>query len=357
MFNLTDYWIEVGGLKNNYFSRNNFIRLGDEKFKEKISKFRTKYNNTDIYHSAYMYETMDIDTCKLYGDFYLDLDGDINTEAGFTQLKQDVAGVVAYFVSMGFLESDICIYFSGSKGFHVIIPARTLGIEPVPELNLIYKEWALYLKNTIKISTVDTAIYDRRRLFREEGTINGKTGLKKVRIPLSLLFKETPEKIREFSSYPFSEVLCQYHIGFNKKGALNFYKKSQNFYKRKVTNTNTNTTVKYTIPETKQKLLPCISKMLKQGSDKGYRNNTLVVLASSLLQSGYKLDETVDIMTGWNELNNPPMNLQELTLTVRSAYNGVLEGKRYGCNSIRELGYCTDENCKIKQKEGITSAG
>lgn len=352
MIDVRDYWIELGGLKDNYFTRNYMLQLNDKNFKNKFYEFSRKYNNTDIYSSIYLYENKDTDNCKLYAPFYLDLDGDIHNKKGYEELKYDVFGVIAYFNSLGFNNYDIEIYFSGSKGFHIIIPEKVLGIEPCKELNLIYKEWAIYLKNTIGIKNIDTVIYDRKRLFRQENSINSKTNLYKTLLNLKFLYEASLEELLNYVKLDSLEnfsISNRVHHQLNPVGAINFYKKTQNFYKNQNRANNENKP-KFTIPKTKQEFLPCIQNMLLTSADKGNRNNTLVVLASSILQSGYSIDETIDIMLNWNELNNPPLDEHEVIITTRSAYTGLLDGKKYGCKSIKDLGFCSDSNCKFQDR-------
>lgn len=351
MIDLSTYWMELGGLKDNYFTRNYMLQLNTKGLSDKILSFYRKYNNTDIYQCIYYFENKDTDNCKLYAPFYLDLDGDIHSKNGYDELKHDVFGIMAYFNSLGLHNEDIQIWFSGSKGFHIIIPAVVLGIEPCKELNLIYKEWATYLKNTIGIKNIDTVIYDRKRLFRVESSINSKTNLYKTLLNLDFLYNSSLEELLDYVSKNAIEnysICNRRHHQLNPIGAINFYKKSRNFYKNQ--NKADNNKPKFVIPETKQDFLPCIKNMLMSGANQGGRNNTLVILASSILQSGYSVDETIDIMLNWNELNNPPLKEHEVIITTRSAYSGLLDGKKYGCKSIKELGFCSDENCKFQSK-------
>ena len=344
MFNLAEYWVELGGLKNGFFSRKNFYRIGIQNFAQSYKNFIKKYNNTDVYQCVYFYDSKDdIDNSVLYGGFYLDLDGDINSNAGYDELKSDVSGAVAFFKSIGLRENEIKIYFSGSKGFHIEIAANTLGIIPDKNLNVLYKAWALYLHNVLSIKNIDLKIYDRRRLFRIADSVNGKTGLYKKRITLDQALKYSHEEMCEYAKNTIYNVLFETTSGINKMAAINFYNQS-----KKLLNQNRKEkTVQVVIPKTKQELLPCVKVLLETGAQKGYRNNTLVLLSSAVLQSGYSLDETIQIMNSWNELNDPPMNEKEIELTTKSAYSMLLTGKKYGCTAFKELGYCIDNNCKL----------
>ena len=350
MFDLTQYYIELGGSNGSFFKRKNYIRLNDKELGCKVNNFFSQYGK-DSYVSIYAYENInDVDHCKIFGDLYFDLDGNIHTEKGYKKLRSDVTIIVSYFKSIGLQDSEIEIYFSGAKGFHVLIPAKVLGIEPSTNLNQLYKSWAAYLKNTYKVETIDTVIYDRKRLFRIPNSTNSKTGLKKVRINLMSLWKN--ENYDDFIKYIQENNLSNIESrkDINIQAAKYFYKKSQNFYKKHDSVAQEKQPT-FTIPEEKKDLLPCIKFGLENGANVGHRNSTLVVLASAILQSGYKLEEVLDLMHSWNTNNETPLAYNEIELTVRSAYSMLLSGKRYGCSAIKELGLCTDKDCKFEERK------
>ena len=94
------------------------------------------------------------------------------------------------------------IYFSGSKGFHILVEPEVFGIEPRQNLNEQYKTIASELNKQTIYKTIDVRIYDRRRLFRFPNSINAKTGLYKVPIRQKDLRGITIEKIQEYASEP-----------------------------------------------------------------------------------------------------------------------------------------------------------
>ena len=345
MFNIANYWLELGGLASNgFFSRNNYFQIGSKMLNQDYDNFRKKYKNTDIYQCRYFYESKDIDNCLLYGGFYLDLDGDINTDNGYENLKMDVSGVVSFFKSIGLTDDEILIYFSGSKGFHIEIPANVLGIIPSKNLNLLFKNWALYFHNMLGIKNIDLKIYDRRRLFRISNSINSKTGLYKKRVSLNQVLEYNHNEMCDYAKDLNSNTVFQPVSGINKQAAVEFYKRSCKFYENE---NKVRPQPKQTIPEEKKPLLPCVDNLLTCGVTKGGRNNTLVLLSSAILQSGYSLEETMDIAANWNLQNDPPLEDRELSTTVKSAYSMLLAGKKYGCTAFKELGYCIGDKCKM----------
>lgn len=355
MFNKSNYIMEIAGVVNGFFRRNIMIKRNDTEALKLVPNFISKCKNTDVYRCIYEYSLQDVDSAKLYGPIYFDLDGDVSSNKQFQKLKQDLIGIINYFESeLGLKEEEMNIFFSGSKGFHFTVNPEILGIIPTTDLNVLYKAWALYLYNTYNIKSIDLKIYDKRRLFRVPYTINSKTGLYKVILSKKDILELTLKNLERFKEPVNKDIFMariKVETDINLEAAKRFYRKSQNLY-RKRDSAGELETVKnpVKIPETKQDLLPCVKALLSEGAEKGYRNNTLVLISSAVLQSGYKLEETLDLMHEWNELNDPPLKRDEVEMTVRSAYTMLLSGKKYGCASIREMGYCVDNNCKLMEK-------
>lgn len=347
-FNLDNYYTEFGGLASNgFFSRKKYIKLDDPKIEELKSSFFKKYCE-DQYQCIYFYEDInDIDHCKIYGNLYFDLDGNVYTLDGFSKIRNDVLQLLTFFLDIGLKESEIELYFSGAKGFHVIIPAKVLGIIPSTNLNELYKAWAQYLAAYYSITSLDMGIYDRKRLLRIPGTVNSKTGLKKTRISHELIRESNSFREMLFKlSFLDADIPDIHEEAMNEPAAIEFYKRSQNYYRNARNNHNTNRPAR--IPEHKEELLPCIKAGLEMGAPVGNRNNTLVILSSAILQSGYKLEEAIEVMLEWNTHNEQELKTEEIELTVRSAYTMLLSGKKYGCGALKELGYCIGDKCKIE---------
>ena len=105
--------VEYGGIRNNTFCRNIF---GEQNDLNIINSF-----DKDTYCTIYKYENNNIDSCKFVAPFYLDLDID-NIEENYNKLIRDLKILVHKLISeFHITQEDIQIYFSGSKGFHLII--------------------------------------------------------------------------------------------------------------------------------------------------------------------------------------------------------------------------------------------
>lgn len=331
--------VELGGVVNNHFRRNILCDIKDIDSKIKELQF------TDTYSTIYRYKTNEQNTSDIIAPFYIDLDID-NIEKDYSKLTRDLLLIYRQLKNKLYLnDRDIEIYFSGSKGFHIIVNEKILGVEPSRNLNDIYKLLALRLKSFTITKCIDTKIYDRKRLLRLPNTINHKTGLYKV--PVSI------EQVRSFDYNQMKEYASEakYIKGIkiymrNEKANEAFYKWVEEIKEEEKKTINHKVAKQFL---EKKELLPCIKYILQNGACMGGRNNTANALASALLQLGKPYEEVLDVMTTWNETkNDPPLPRREVEITTNSAFRNVDAGKRYGCSAIRMLGVCL-KDCPIRK--------
>lgn len=342
------WFVELGGKSpNGFFNRNIEYECSDCSISTIIDNFRNARNNTDVYYCTYYYsDKEDRDNCFLYSDLYFDLDNDISSDEEYDKLKHKAKQSLCLLKQLFLLDDgDIKIYFSGNKGFHFIIPAQIFGITPDKNLNVMYKQIAVYVKGLLRNEYIDTSIYDRKRLFRMNNSINSKSGLYKVQMTESHLYDFNLDMIKEYASSP--KVIKQNKIQYKSKcreALLSFYTKEQHAKMKKQASLNNNK--KSFVLKEKQPLLPCAIKLLNSNAEKGYRNNTTVLIASSLLQAGYTYDESLDVLYSWNKTNIPPLPYNEIKLTLKSAKKMLESGRHYGCSSFKSMDACSN-TCRI----------
>ena len=331
--------VEVGGSTDNNFRRNILCSQKDILDKAK------EYNLKDTYSTIYRYNNTNQDLSDVIAPFYIDLDID-NIEKEYDRLKRDLSLIHRQLKNKLYLkDEDIEIYFSGSKGFHILINEQILGIEPCKNLNDMYKLLALRLKSYTITKCVDTKIYDKKRLFRVPNTINHKTGLYKVPVTIDQVKTYNYEQMKEFASDAryIKGVKIYKH---NPKATQAFYEWVEEIKQIEKQSINYKAAGEFL---KRKELLPCVKYILKNGSTQGGRNNTTNALASALFQIGKDYNEVLDVMQTWNETKNtPPLSKREVEVTTNSAYKSVQAGKRYGCSAIRMLGVCL-KDCPIRK--------
>lgn len=337
------YLQELGGSKNGFFKRNQYI-VKDEKYEKKVKEFLKEYKNTDVYRTVFTYESDDIENCLIYGPLYFDLDHEIESPEDFKYTVRDALMLISYLKNnFGIPEEMLQIYFSGSKGFHILIDPVILGITPSKDLDQQFKVIAKKANEHTLYKTIDMRIYERKRLFRFVNSVNSKSGLYKVPIKAEDLRGMTLEKIQEYASEP-KEVEFE---------TPRYIKKAQQEYNNilianeRQKAKKKNKSYKSILPDSKKELLPCVDLALEQGVGEGRRNNTSVALASSLFQSGYTQQEAIELLLAWNEKNEPALPEGEIYSTVNSAYKLALSGRGFGCAFFKENDMCIGESCKL----------
>ena len=332
-------YIEIGGKVNGVFKRNILIESSK---KEEMLK---KYDFTDTYSTVYSYDNKNQDLANIVAPLYIDLD--INDlEKDYDKLRKDVLLLIRKLKTVFHLQEDnIQIFFSGSKGYHIIIPYEVFGIEPSKDLNDRYKLIVTELKSYTITKSIDTRIYDSKRLFREPNTINTKTGLYKVYM--------TIDQVREFSYDDLIkrasavQEIGQVNKEYNAKSDVAFNQMINDLKERQKKTINHK--VARQMLQNKE-LLPCVKYILQNGAQKGGRNNTAMALASALFQRNEDRAYVEQIMDTWNRTKlDEPLPERELELTVRSAFNNVNDGRRYGCGAFIDMGICV-KGCPIRRK-------
>jgi hypothetical protein len=95
---------------------------------------------------------------------------------------------------------DVPVYFSGGKGFHVLVE---LAHNPPPAVGFhrVARAFAETLAAWAGVA-IDPAIYDANHIIRLPNTRHPKTGLFKRFIASEALFRMTAERIRDHARYP-----------------------------------------------------------------------------------------------------------------------------------------------------------
>lgn len=354
--NYTGWIAEFGGrAAEGYFCRNQYF-VHDENYLANKWNFIKSCGNTDVYECAYKYETADYNTCRLLGEPYLDFDID-NIETNYKRLVKAVKYAVNYIEnSMGIPGEQLKLYFSGHKGFHLIIPGELVGIEPSETLNEDFKNFALGMaflhagrnvQRTAK-DILDLGIYDRKRLFRIVNSINSKSKLRKVPVTIDQLYEFSYEDMTKWAAGVHIELPRSFNFNMKaKRGYETIMEIGRDYVAKRDGVVRKHKSHKKVLKEGEiLELLPCTKNLLETGAIKGSRNHALFALASSLIQSGYKPDDIYETVEEWNDRNEEPLSSREIQTTVNSAINSYESGMTVGCGKYKELGYC-QEKCKL----------
>lgn len=190
-----------------YFDRSNFYILGEK------PKFSTK---VDHYRSHFLHSSEIEEFCKTHLNKYgnhttsgydgpvwideviFDIDNSKDVNESLSTLRKFLRVLENnYDVDL----SHIKVNFSGSKGFHIRIPAVLFGgFEASRKLNDVV--FAIMTRLTDGFQYFDDTIYKKKSIVRLVNSVHGKT--KKYAIPLRIneVFNKTIEQIVELASNP-----------------------------------------------------------------------------------------------------------------------------------------------------------
>lgn len=193
------------------------------------------------------------------------------------------------------------VYFSGSKGYHILVPTCQFGFVPTSD-ETILKKMATFIGSRVR--SFDPSIYNKSRVLRLADTINAKTGLYKVAVPdletmdVSdvLAYAKEPSAV----SYPPPwEYSTNAHL-------VSIYEASKQRVIRQIQET--------------EPLESGLHRILKPAKE-GQRNTSLYCVARDLAKRGIYEADAKTICDWWaKDLCDPPLERHEVSRTVRSAY-------------------------------------
>jgi hypothetical protein len=142
------------------------------------------------------HEDPEIEYCNLGFDF------DSASNVGLAHTDAKVC--VDYFIkahNIGISPEEIMIYFSGNRGFHVVVNAEVFNAEPQIDMIKVWRLLVNHINKELKLNTLDLAVYTKRRSWRIPNTKHTKTGLYKRALTYEE-FNSSLENIRELAKKP-----------------------------------------------------------------------------------------------------------------------------------------------------------
>jgi len=226
------------------------------------------------------------------------------------------------------IDTNTCrFYFSGAKGFHVMIPTAYLQAEPSVDIHKRFRKIAIHLANGINI---DTSIYDKTRIFRLPNTINTKTGLHKIELYSFEAMSLDIPKILDQAREPSEKLDIEKDLDASNDLADLFH---EDLNKPKTNSNKSNAKTKI-----------CMETLMK-GRSQGDRDDVGVRVASHLRQSGLTMKMIWVALNEWNDTNDPPLDTDEL----ERIYQQGLGQYEFGCHDPFLKANC-DPTCLFYKK-------
>jgi hypothetical protein len=286
------------GWKSALKSPTDIVKIGSQAVDDSHEFYQSIYRFDDkvLKHASLADLGSDI---KFYSDnlvFDFDCEDDLDTAHHCTQ---DLSKALTK------MDASHHVYFSGNKGYHILIPTIQFGFEPTNDEGIL-KRMAEAIASRYS-QAFDPSIYNKTRVFRVENTVNAKSGLYKVFIPdihkmtvsdVTALAKEPTEYRYQLNpALPKNEVLCR-------------------LYER----------CKMKVNRTVQASDPREYGALIQLGVQERRNNTLYAMCRDFARRSIPQKDMLQIAYWWNKSLPKPLENEEVEATVNSAYKkGVNE--------------------------------
>lgn len=241
------------------------------------------------------------------------------------------------------------IYFSGAKGFHLMLDGRLFGrIAPSKNLPMLFDSLRRHLAQELPEplrATVDLSIKDRMRLLRLPNTIHERSRLYKIILSPEELQRLGAEEIRALAGRPRALTLTD-ETGLASRVAVKANPAAVKLFQR-VQRQLKNLTRKpfyyrfQRSPDPDRFEFHCagVATIWRSHIEPGYRNNCAIRLASELRQLGLSAAESESKLLEWNERNDIGLSTEELRSVTHSAYQHRFP-YRYSCRDAILRRYC-----------------
>lgn len=286
--------------KGDVFRRNKFGDLNQ------IKKWAKQAGYYECYSSIFGYDTPDVYNSPLYAGFYLDLDDAKDLD----QPYQDLQTLIEILNQQNVPYNDYAVYFTGSKGFAVNFSAVSCGVAPDGDWPRVFRKLAEELNEMIPNKTIDFSVYERRRLWRMTNTINGKSALYKINLPVP-----TPP-LKTILSMAKKPQPTPRHIAKPNPILQGWVRRARADLTKPVNRRGNDSSY------LSDKQIADEVKELLGGMDEGSRNNTCFYLACYLHAKGFNRSEIDSMLIDYGNNCTPQLSEHEVLRTIESAMKG-----------------------------------
>jgi hypothetical protein len=238
-------------------------------------------------------------------------------------------------------------YFSGAKGFHLLIDTRLFGrVAPAADLHRVFTRLRLAVLRELPDEArtlFDLAIGDAVRLLRLPNTRHAASGLFKIPLTPDELLGATAAEIRALARTP-RPLVGVATAGLEPIGTVepvaafvDHFRRARRAVQRERAPHPYQTG---TPPDRAEDAL-CSARraMWRDDVAPGARNNVAIRLASAFRMAGFGQADALGLLRGWAARQSRPLPAAELAAVVASAYARPYPYP-YGCHDEVIRGFC-----------------
>jgi len=308
--------LAIGGVQN----RNNVKRF---------DKIGVPIGAVDAYSSLYRFDkryqelyqktksVRGASQLECWSDFVVwDIDAPNLTDATI-----DAQALVRGLSSFGILQ-QLLIFFSGAKGYHILIPSQLFGLKPSVTLPQEMKTACQNLAALFGIS-IDDKIYNSNRLWRLPDSKHSKTGYFKTLLPTDKFLRMSESDIIKLAKKSRSTVPTYVLVTEKIKPNVELCE----FVKALSSDKAIKRTTDWEQPPLSGRMLKikqtALEFLLTQNVTQGNRDDAALLRASECRKVGINKSDCLKRIQQWNTKNNPPLDDSDLVRIVSSAYTGT----------------------------------
>ena len=275
---------------------------------------------------------------------------DIDAEGDLGKAMLWARTLVEFFVSqLGLCEPAVRVWFSGSKGAHVLVDPVALGIEPSPALTADMKTVALELVLHLAAEgaddmTIDRAVYSLPRMLRLSDQLNPKSGLYKIELRHHELFQLTANQIMDLAWQPRGSLWSADDLPDGPvlvaaewwAKALARAREPHEFRIRTAEVAGLKVRPDgYVVDELVTSDMPsCIAGMVRTIASPGSRNRVELQIACWAKGAKLPFDKALSLLSRWTAANRPELSAENARAKAESIVRSVYGNASYGFSCI-----------------------
>ena len=302
--------------------------------------------------------------------FDIDCDGDLDKALLWART------LVEFFVEqLGLPEQLVRVWFSGSKGAHILVDAAALGIEPSSMLTADMKAVAMELVRHLTAQgvpdmTVDRTVYSLPRMLRLPDQVNPKSGLFKVELRHRELFRFTTDQITDLARMPRGSLWSADELPVGPvPAAAEWWSKAvararepREFRIRTAEVAGLRVRPDgYVVDELMDPAMPsCIAGMFIAAVSPGSRNRVELQIACWAKGAKTPFDQALTLLAAWTTANRPELSPENARAKAESIVRSVYGNASYGFSCIaarsaaRAVGVaCQCEACRAVRPRSL----
>ncbi len=275
----------------------------------------------------------------------------------------DARKLVDYFVT-GF---DVVpeIWWSGGKGFHLLVPGEIFSADPHLRLTCHWKHVAKSIERKLGLATVDWRVYSIARMWRIPNTIHHEESADKQRqykIPVDASdLAQGLDYIRELAQSPRDGWYGDNDGASEVEPEPNLTKLYKNAVQEYETVTKIEDYATLEAPLFDEDHPQCVAYLLQYGlGELGTKNRADMALANYCKAKGMVLRDADLFMADWSakipisltHIQDPTARMAQTKRVLNSVYSGAQY--HFSCGSMRSCGMKLDcEKCGIEQESQV----